>query len=439
MKIYGVEYETININKQNSITDITIVCFVYNFAPYIKNAFDSFMKQKLKYCYEVIVIDDASTDGSSDIVREYSKKYPNCFRGFIAKKNTYCNKDRNKIYWEIISEYAKGTYIAICEGDDCWIDIHKLQIQIDFMKKNNDVSMTVHNSSIINFNNHTFYPSNTYSELGNRYLTAKDIIVRECGNIPTASIVVKKQVYLERPLAWLCAGCGDFPLHIYSLAKGKIYYFDRIMSVYRSNHQASFSTRTYKSGFNPAYKHIIDLIDLVELMNGDTNYNYNIWFVIRIQQLVSDLFYFANTTGYEEIKNLILNSNYDKNSERTEELIRVFRQMNDISYLQPKAIELSKNCKYLYIYGAGNYGHKIAEQLYNNNIRFDGFIVSDNQYIDEKDKEKIFHIGEIKEGKKEIGIIVGVNPFLWDQIRDNIIDMNFVAPLMYDITGMLKR
>ena len=111
--------------------DITIFCLTYNHVQYIRDALEGFLLQKTKYIYEVFVYDDASTDGTSEVLREYNNKYPDLFRIYISEKNLYKAADRETVMMKLYEENIRGKYVAWCEGDDYWIDPGKLQLQVD--------------------------------------------------------------------------------------------------------------------------------------------------------------------------------------------------------------------------------------------------------------------------------------------------------------------
>lgn len=109
---------------------VSIVCTNYNKGEWIRDAIESFLAQKPKFDYEVIIIDDASTDRSPEIIAEYATKYPGKIRAFYNKKNLGITKT-----WIKVCEEARGKYIARCDGDDYWIDGKKLQKQVDLLEK----------------------------------------------------------------------------------------------------------------------------------------------------------------------------------------------------------------------------------------------------------------------------------------------------------------
>ena len=104
---------------------LSIVCTAYNHEKYIRSALDGFVMQKTNFAFEAIVHDDASTDGTADIIREYAKKYPDIIVPIIQTENQHSKKVQ--ITREIIFPMIKGKYIAFCEGDDYWTDPYKLQ------------------------------------------------------------------------------------------------------------------------------------------------------------------------------------------------------------------------------------------------------------------------------------------------------------------------
>jgi len=110
---------------------VSIICTNYNKGDWIRDAIESFLRQKANFSYEIILIDDKSTDKSVNIIREYEKKYPNKIQAFYNNKNLGITKT-----WIKICKQAKGKYIARCDGDDYWIDDNKLQKQVDLLEKN---------------------------------------------------------------------------------------------------------------------------------------------------------------------------------------------------------------------------------------------------------------------------------------------------------------
>ena len=115
---------------------VAIHCLVYNHEPYLRDCFEGFVMQQTNFPFVAIVHDDASTDGSAAIIQEYEVKYPHIFKPIYEHENVYTNCGFvaiNKIMHEAI-DATGAKYVAMCEGDDYWIDSLKLQKQVDFLE-----------------------------------------------------------------------------------------------------------------------------------------------------------------------------------------------------------------------------------------------------------------------------------------------------------------
>ena len=104
---------------------VSIICTNYNKGDWVREAMDSFLNQKTNFDFEIIIIDDASTDHSYEIIQEYQNKFPEKVRTFRNEVNLGITKT-----WKKICREAKGQYIARCDSDDFWTDPLKLQKQV---------------------------------------------------------------------------------------------------------------------------------------------------------------------------------------------------------------------------------------------------------------------------------------------------------------------
>ena len=134
--------------ETNELPLVSIQCLVYNHEPYLRQCLDGFVMQKTNFKFEAIVHDDVSTDGSAAIIREYAEKYPDIIKPIFETENQYSKHDGSLD--RIMNEACMGKYVAICEGDDYWIDQYKLQKQVDFMEANPDCSLCFTNIKILN-------------------------------------------------------------------------------------------------------------------------------------------------------------------------------------------------------------------------------------------------------------------------------------------------
>lgn len=135
---------------------VSICCVTYNHAPFIRKALDGFLMQESPtgvtkeepWC-EILIHDDASTDGTTEIIKEYAAKYPSRIFPLYEEENQYSKGAKVDLF---NYKRARGSYIAYCEGDDYWTDAHKLQKQVDFMETHPDYSVCWHRVVVVDPN-----------------------------------------------------------------------------------------------------------------------------------------------------------------------------------------------------------------------------------------------------------------------------------------------
>lgn len=131
----------------NNLPLVSISCITYNHANYIRQCLDGFFNQITNFEFEIILHDDASTDGTDIIVKEYQEKYPNVLKPIFQTKNQYSLG--KKPAWEFNAPRWRGKYIAVCEGDDFWTDPLKLQKQVDYLEAHPECVMAYHDARMV--------------------------------------------------------------------------------------------------------------------------------------------------------------------------------------------------------------------------------------------------------------------------------------------------
>lgn len=129
---------------------VSIICITYNHVNYIEKCLDGFLSQVTNFPIEIIIHDDASFDGTSNIVRKYEKFFPNIIRAIIQPENVYSKNP--SLILKTFKEYVKGKYIASCEGDDYWTIDNKLQQQYDFLENHIEYFSVGHLTECIDVN-----------------------------------------------------------------------------------------------------------------------------------------------------------------------------------------------------------------------------------------------------------------------------------------------
>ena len=142
--------EEISCNWNKKLPLVSIRCITYNHEKYISQCLDGFLMQETRFPFEVIVHDDASTDHTAEIIRNYEMRYPHIIKPIYEIENQYSKNDGSLN--RIIDSHLKGKYIAHCEGDDYWCDSKKLQKQFDYLESHEDCFVVGHMTKSINRN-----------------------------------------------------------------------------------------------------------------------------------------------------------------------------------------------------------------------------------------------------------------------------------------------
>ena len=250
---------------------VCVECITFNHAPYIEECMNGFTMQQTEFPYVCCIIDDASNDGSPDVIRKYMQTNfnlednsvvrieetndfllwfaqhntnKNCyFAVYFLKYNHYKIKKNKRLY---IEEWHNNIeYTALCEGDDYWVAPEKLKRQVDFMECHPDHSLC--------FCAHReLYPSGKTKDVmrykeGKEICPMEDIILRGGGYMATNSMFYRNSMYVHYT-TW-APGCpvGDRPKILTLAHKGKVGYMAEIMCVYRMAALGSWSVRMFSS------------------------------------------------------------------------------------------------------------------------------------------------------------------------------------------------
>lgn len=213
---------------------VSICSITYNHAPYIRQCLEGMLMQQTNCEFEIIINDDCSTDGTTDIIREYAKKYPKIIKPIFHEENQY-QKGVRGMFAKYVFPKAQGKYIALCEGDDYWTDPLKLQKQVDFLDTHPDYSLCFHNAMVHYEDRKT--AEHIFADLQTREYHRQELL--ESWLAPTASFVFLKDIFSSTIYQKVCASkklvYGDLPLILSASYCGKIYGIHDTMSIYRKH------------------------------------------------------------------------------------------------------------------------------------------------------------------------------------------------------------
>jgi len=261
---------------------VSVCCFAYNHEEYIRDALEGFVKQKTNFDYEVIIHDDASTDNTAKIIREYEEKYPEIIKPIYQTENQH-SKNVNKVK-EFVLPIARGKYIAFCEGDDYWIDEDKLQLQYDYMEEHENCSLVAHMALTYHMDGSYYTPYTTRSFVSEeqRHISAEEIINKHTV-FPTAAMFFRMDYYHHnsRFLSEVCS--YDYLTKALLATEGDVYVIPKVMSVYRFGSKGSWTNRIYK---NPKQleAHFLAAITTMEKLDEYREYKFHDAIAKNIEQ-----------------------------------------------------------------------------------------------------------------------------------------------------------
>ncbi len=258
---------------------VIIRCLVYNHEPYLRDCLEGFVMQKTDFPFRAVVHDDCSTDGSAAIIREYAEKYPDIIEPIFETENLYSRRDGSLRRVMNAATYGRSEYIALCEGDDYWIDPHKLQKQVDFFDSHPDIAMVCSNAEVE-------YEGRFLTEADFRQMSwpicdksgllpVQDVVENGGWFIHTCTILYRGRLVEDYPEAAKNCSVGDYPLQIFAALKGGVYYLHEKTAVYRFCSVGSWTARARRE---PTERDVIawsKIVKLFEVMNQYSLYQHD--------------------------------------------------------------------------------------------------------------------------------------------------------------------
>ena len=248
---------------------VSIICCAYNQENYIEDAIIGFLNQKTDFSYEILISDDASTDRTAEIIRNYEMKYPDLIKPVYFSENQYSkgNYPGNTLFGK-----AKGKYLAICEGDDYWTSELKLQKQYEALEKHPECDMCAHSAYMVRADNKkTIGFVEPMKEDG--ILTMDQVIIGG-GNFIATNSLFYRRIMKEHPARFVVKYPIDYAVQMNGAMRGGILFLHEYMSAYRRGAENSW-TLHMEQHQKVMLQHVKHMMTLLDMVDEETEHRYS--------------------------------------------------------------------------------------------------------------------------------------------------------------------
>lgn len=216
---------------------VSVICVTFNHAGWIRDALEGFVAQSTPWPVEVLVYDDASTDGTADIVREYAARHPGLIKAFCAGENLH---SRGGIpARDVLMPHIRGELVALCEGDDYWTSPDKLRRQVEALEAHPEADICAHAARRERPGGRVIYDAPLHRDA---LIPAEEVILGGGGYVVTSSLLCRRSAYmLQTPMREVLY--SDYTLQIQGALRGGMVYLRDCMSVYRQGLPGSWTSR----------------------------------------------------------------------------------------------------------------------------------------------------------------------------------------------------
>lgn len=250
------------VEKDSRDLMVTIRCLVYNHEPFLRQCLDGFVMQQTDFRFEAIVHDDASTDGSAAIIREYAAKYPDIIKPIYETENQYSKRDGS--IRRIMNAHMRGKYVAYCEGDDYWTDPMKLQKQVDFLESHPDYVLCSHRFKIYNQSKQQM-GDDWHDDITAPFSYNLNSLIHDNWYHTPVTVVYRYAAFCMEEYEKY-KNAKDATLYFYLLKKGNGYMMTEQMAVYREHSGGVWSGVPY---YNRLRADFINRMSIYEVDQSD--------------------------------------------------------------------------------------------------------------------------------------------------------------------------
>lgn len=275
---------------------VYVSCMTYNQASYIEDAMNGFTMQETNFPFVCAVVDDASTDGEQNIINNYlinnfdledkkvvrqedtddyfltfarHKTNTNCYFAVLNLKYNHYKKKSKVPY--ILQWRDRAKYYAVCEGDDYWIDPHKLMKQVEALETHPDVDMCTCQAAKFQDGKEIGRIAPSENET---ILSAESVIKGGGAYVATNSLLYRVSLYNSERKLYFNFYHLDYFIQIDGALRGGMYYLTDCMAVYRAMAKNSWTLMSIKD-YSQKYEHTNKVLSVLNLLDDDTNQKYH--------------------------------------------------------------------------------------------------------------------------------------------------------------------
>lgn len=288
---------------------VTVIIFAYNHKHFIENAISSVLEQETDFKYEIIIRDDASTDGTADIVTKMYKEYPDTIVPVLHKNNYF---SRGDFSLKEIRNLIRGYYVAFLDGDDYWSDKSKLQRQVSALESNANCVIATHKVQVVmddKEKKERYYPirddivAEGYTDADTM---ANVVITKSMYPFHTSSYLIKRDVlmkFYENQIYYndIIGIQIDMQLIYAALQLGGFYYINRVMSCYRESQidGCNQASKQMKANFD---NWRINVIHSLLVFDEILNKKYHEYILTNIERVAISCFHQGDVKTLKELR-----------------------------------------------------------------------------------------------------------------------------------------
>ncbi len=272
---------------------VSVTCVTYNHKDYIRDMIEGVLSQKTQYKYELIIHDDASSDGTTEIIKEYADKYPDIIVPLYETENQYL---KGTDVGSLFLPYIRGRFVANCDGDDYWIDPYKIQKQVDYLLDHPRIIGCCTNMAVWDYvleNPHVLERCDNsmvvdhYSNLKKRekketwckWKSDHYVSVRHMNGQP----IIKPSSWMIRSTPYIAdadiisdlGGFIDLPIQMWMISQSNVFYMSDVTAVYRMNLPGSWSYKLLFGDSESRKNELKSESDIWDKFNEITEYKYD--------------------------------------------------------------------------------------------------------------------------------------------------------------------